>query len=81
MKDDQIELAARHACKLLGLDPDDNIPERGRDGFYLQTWEVIAPKVREQWAILRGILNVIGDDLADGLPDEATARLAKGGRG
>jgi len=55
MDNQQIETAARHACKLLGLDPDGPTPTRQTVGRYLTEWEILAPKVREQWAILEGI--------------------------
>lgn len=48
-----LETAARHACKLLDLNPD------GPAVFYgkriMPYWEQFLPRVREAWAIQEGI--------------------------
>jgi hypothetical protein len=61
MNESQIETAARHACKLLGLDPDTEVTNYVPDEqceVRALNWQLLAPKVREQWAIMEGIHKV-----------------------
>lgn len=51
MTPEQLETAARHACKLLDLDPDKWIYRYDGPNQDRKQWQILASKVREQWAI------------------------------
>lgn len=57
LTDKQIELAARHYCELLGLDPDEQVghgAEPDSNGFvpdvmlYCRRWQLVARKLKER---------------------------------
>lgn len=46
-----VRFAARRACELLGKNPDAPTAERAYLGGFLKEYELLIPKVREQYAI------------------------------
>jgi len=65
MNDQQLEAAARHTCKLLGMDPDDEayrwVPEEQCE-VRAKNWVFFIEKVREHWAIHESLVKLMWDE-------------------
>lgn len=55
MTPEQLETAARHACKLLDINPDMLTSSVDSNGIIRTYWQLFVPKIREAWAIQEAI--------------------------
>lgn len=64
MNPDQLELAAHHYCKLMGLDPEASIPHPDYAGSAANftRWKLVAQELRVHWAM--------NDALREGMWDQ-----------
>jgi hypothetical protein len=64
MTPDQLELAARHYCKLMGLDPDEIISVEGALMPYYR-WGLVSKELRVHWAMNEALKEGMRDPRVD----------------